>query len=62
MATETVGCPHCGEQTAIPVQRSKEITEIKENRSFFDTLLVFQGIEITTAECQNGHEFCIYQE
>lgn len=62
MVMETVGCPHCGEQTKIPVQDDKRITEIKKERSFFDALLAFQGIKIMTVECSNAHEFCIYQE
>ena len=62
MAVETVGCPHCGEPTEVPVRRDKQITEIKEDRSFFDSLLVLFGSEITTIECPNGHEFTVYQE
>lgn len=59
---ENIGCPHCGEQTEVPVRRDEQITEVKEERSLLDALLVFQGTEVTTVECPNGHEFCIYKE
>lgn len=59
---ENIGCPHCGEQTEVPVHPGERITEIKEKRSIFDALLVFQGVEVMTIECPEGHEFCIYKE
>lgn len=62
MGLETIGCPHCGEQTEVPVQNGQQITEIKEERSFFDALLVLQGVEVMTVECPSGHAFCVYQE
>lgn len=62
MGLEMIGCPHCGDQTEVAVQRDNQITEIKEDRSIFDALLVLQGIDVTTVECPNGHNFCVYQE
>lgn len=62
MSVETIGCPHCGERTDVPVRRGGRITEVKRKRSFFDTLLVLQGTEVLTVECPAGHEFCLYQE
>lgn len=59
---ENIGCPHCGNQTEVPVQHDEQITEIKEDRSILDALLVFQGVDVTTIECSNGHDFCVYKE
>ena len=62
MSVETIGCPHCGERTDVPAGRERRITEVKRERSFFDVLLVLQGVDVRTVECPAGHEFCVYRE
>ncbi|ESP87059.1 hypothetical protein [Candidatus Halobonum tyrrellensis] len=62
MSVETIGCPHCGEQTEITVRGDERVTEVKKDRSLLDALLVFQGTSVQTVECPEGHEFCIYKE
>lgn len=57
MRTGSIGCSHGGSSVEVTLDADERITEVKRAKSFFDGLLVLQGVTVGAVDCPSGNTF-----